>query len=275
VDAVLPYLGVSYALSPAMTLKASLGRNYGAPSFDVWPVYQKKADLFLSNGITANDLWKAQKPELSEALDLGMRFDGAQFWLEPSLYLARFHDKKVSFDSDGSGSLPTYSQNVGETRAWGAQLAGSWTPVSNLDLFGGLSWNRNEFIENLPVLEAADLNVKGRQIPDTPIWMANLGLTWHTGGFNFAPIARYTGARYGDTEHTQRIPAFTTLDLNLGYQHRLSFGKLNLSFSVINLFDRDYISVMRSGYYQLLSGGSAIYYPGAPRTLMAKIAIDI
>lgn len=273
-DAWLPYLGLGYSFTPAVSLKASLGRNYGAPSFDIWPVFQQSAATFLINGVTAQDLWRTLKPELSEALDLGLRVGLTRVWIEPTLYLARFHDKKVQYDFDGAGPLPAYSSNVAETRAWGAQLVGGWNPLSGLNLFGGVSWNRNEFTENLPVAGAANLQVEGKQIPDVPVWQANLGATWSKGAISVSPVMRYSGVRYGDTEHTQRIPGYTTADLNLTWQARLSVGKLAVSLSALNLFDREYIGVIRSDYYQLLSGGSAIYYPGAPRTGVAKISLD-
>lgn len=275
VDEWLPYLAMGYTLTPAVELKASLGRNYGAPSFDVWPVYQANAAKFQANGITAEDLWRDLTPETSDALDLGLRLSRGSGWLEPAVYLARFHDKKVSYDPDGStGTLPAYSQNIGETRAWGAQLTGGWMPMTNLSLFGGLSWNRNEFIENLPVAGGPDLVVKGEQIPDVPVWQANLGMTWRYGAFSVTPVARYLSSRWGDTEHTQRIPGYTTVDLSLDYQTKVPVGKLGASLAVVNLFDRDYIGVVRADYYQLLTGGSAIYYPGAPRTLVAKVSLD-
>ncbi|TCJ11655.1 TonB-dependent receptor [Parasulfuritortus cantonensis] len=274
VHAWLPYLGLGYALTPAVELKASLGRNYGAPSFDVWPVYQANSAKFLAKGITAEDLWQDLKPETSVDLDLGLRVNRGRAWFEPTVYLARFHDKKVSYDPDGTGTLPAYSQNIGETQAWGVQLAGGWLPMSNLSVFGGLSWNRNEFTENLPVEGSSDLEVKGEQIPDVPVWQANMGLTWRQGDFSVTPVARYTGSRWGDTEHTQRIPGYTTVDVSLDYQTKVSFGKLGASLAVVNLFDRKYIGVVRADYYQLLSGGSAIYYPGAPRTLVAKVSLD-
>ncbi|NTV96655.1 MAG: TonB-dependent receptor, partial [Thiobacillus sp.] len=271
-DAWLPYLGLAYGLTPAVELKASAGRNYGAPSFDVWPVYQANAAKFGS--ITAEDLWRELKPETSVNLDLGLRVNRGAAWFEPTVYLARFHDKKVSYDPDGSGTLPAYSQNVGETRAWGAQLTGGWSPSTNMNLFGGLSWNRNAFTEDLPVAGSADLAVKGEQIPDVPVWQANLGATWRRGAFAVTSVARYTGARWGDTEHSQRIPGFTTVDLSLDYRAKLAVGKLGAALAVVNLFDRDYIGVVRADYYQLLSGGSAIYYPGAPRTVVAKLTLD-
>lgn len=274
VDAWLPYLGLGYDLTPAVQLKASLGRNYGAPSFDVWPVYQANAAKFLAKGITAEDLWQDLTPETSVALDLGVRVNRGSGWFEPTLYLARFHDKKVSYDPDGADTLPAYSQNIGETRAWGAQLTGGWQPAGDMNVFGGLSWNRNEFTQNLPVAGAADLQVEGQQIPDVPVWQANLGMTWRLGAFSLTPLARYTGGRWGDTEHSQRIPGYATVDLSFDYRTKLPVGKLGASLAVVNLFDRNYIGVVRADYYQLLSGGSAIYYPGAPRTVVAKVSLD-
>lgn len=274
VDSWLPYLALSYSLTPAVDLKASAGRNYGAPVFDVWPVYQMNAAKFEASGITANDLWRTLKPETSDAVDAGLRIGLRQAWLEPTLYFARFRNKKVSYDSDGAGPLPAYSQNVGETRAWGAQLAGGWTPADNLNLFGGLSWNRNEFTSDLPVAGGGDLAVKGSQIPDVPRWQANLGVTWRAGAFGATPVVRYTGSRYGDTEHTQRISDYTTVDMVLDYQTRVSAARVDASLSVLNLFDTNYIGVIRADYYQLLSGGSAIYYPGAPRTVVAKLSVS-
>lgn len=46
------------------------------------------------------------------------------------------------------------------------------------------------------------------------------------------------------------------------------------SLAVVDLFDRDYVGVVRAGYYPPLSGASAIYYPAAPRTPVAKLSLD-
>lgn len=267
----LPYLALGYDLTPAVTLKASAGRNYGAPSFDVWPVYQSNYAAFHAKGITADQLWHAMKPETSNAADIGLRLNYAGGWFEPTLYYARYHDKNVSYDP---GVGVAYSQNVGESRAWGMQAAAGWSLNPQTDLFGSLSWDHNVFAQDLPLNNGGTLAVTGQQLPDVPRWSARMGAAWHRGDFTVTPALRYTGSRYGDTQGTQKISGYVTADLGLDYKRKLGRSKLDAALSVTNLFDRQYIGYINSSYYQLTTNSSAMYYPGAPRTVMVKLTLD-
>jgi iron complex outermembrane receptor protein len=267
----LPFAALDYALTPSTALKASVGRNYGAPSFDVWPVFQQNSAAFLAKNITANTLWHSIKPETSNALDVGVRMSNEQGYFEPTLFYARNHNKNVSYDP---GVGVAYSQNIGETHAYGIQAAGGMSLASTLDLFATASYNRNVFNENLPLLNGSKLSVSGMQLPDTPKVQGNIGGTWHQGDYSISPLLRYNGARYGDTQQTQRIGGYSVVDLSLGYKHQVAAGKLGASLSVQNLFDKRYIGFINASYYQLMSSTSAFYYPGAPRTVVAKLTLD-
>lgn len=275
VDEFLPFLALDYRLTPQLDLTASLGRNYGAAAIDVWPVFQQNSATFLAKGITADKLWRELKPETANALDLGLHWRFERGYLAPTLYYARHHHKNVAYDP---GIGVAYSQNVGESRATGAQLAAGWSPSHRLDLFASTSYSRNTFVDNLPLLSGATLAVAGQQLPDTPRWQANLGGTWKTplatGQLSISPLLRYTGERFGDTSGTQKIDGYTTVDLSVGYQQKLADGRLSASLSVQNLFDRKYIGFINASYYQLLSNANAFYYPGAPRTVVAKVGYD-
>jgi iron complex outermembrane receptor protein len=267
----LPYAALDYALTQSTVLKASLGRNYGAPSFDVWPVFQQNSTAFLAKGIDANTLWHSIKPETSEALDVGLRMSNEQGYFEPTLFYARNHNKNVSYDP---GIGIAYSQNIGETHAYGIQLAGGMSMGNMLDLFATASYDRNVFTEDLPLLNGSKLAVSGMQLPDTPKLQGNIGGTWHQGDYSVSPLLRYNGARYGDTQQTQRIGGYSVVDLSLGYKHQVGASKLGASLSVQNLFDKKYIGFINASYYQLMSSTSAFYYPGAPRTVVAKLTLD-
>lgn len=271
VDELLPFLGLDYDLNQAVTLKASVGRNYGAPAFDIWPVYQGNYAKFHALGITADQLWHQMRAETANAVDLGMRMNYAAGWIEPTLYYARYHHKSVSYDP---GVGVAYSQNVGESRAWGLQMAGSWTATPNLDLFGSWSYDHNTFAEDLPLDGGGALAVSGLQLPDVPKWSARVGATWRYAAFTVSPALRYTGSRFGDTQHTQKIAGYVTADLGVSYGHKFGRSKLNASLAVDNLFDRKYVGYINASYYQLMSSSSAIYYPGAPRTVVAKLTLD-
>jgi iron complex outermembrane receptor protein len=272
IDEFLPFVAFDYALNPAATIKASLGRNYGAPSFDVWPVFQQNSAALLAKGLTADALWHTLRAETANAIDLGLNLRSAQAYFDPTIFYSRNHNKSVSYDP---GVGVAYSQNVGETHAYGAQMIAGWSPRSTVDLFGGASYNRNVFSEDLPLLNGGRLAVTGKQLPDAPHWQANAGGTWRLADFSLTPLLRYTGTRHGDTQNLQKISGYFTVDLAAGYQQQLGIGRIHASLAVQNLFDRKYVGFINASYYQLLSNSSAYYYPGAPRTLIGRLALDL
>lgn len=271
----LPFLALTYPLHPNLDMKASLGRTYGAPAFDVWPVFQQNSATFLAKGLTADKLWHKLKAETGDALDLGLNWHTDKGYVAPTVFYSRNHDKNVTYDP---GVGVSYAQNVGDTRTTGAQLASGWSPRPDLDLFASTTYTHTVFVKGLPLLNGSTLDVVGKQLPDTPRWQASLGGTWKTpmasGQFSLSPVVRYVGSRYGDTQGTQKVDGYFTADLSVGYQQKLGLGKLNASLSVQNLFDKQYIGFINTSYYQATSGTNAYYYPGAPRTVMAKVGYD-
>jgi iron complex outermembrane receptor protein len=282
--AFLPYMAASYDVNAKLQLKASIGANYGAPAFDVWPVFQQNAAAFLAKGITANQLWHDIKPETSAAADVGFRlsFGGpsglGHGYIEPILYYAKNANKAVSYDP---GIGVAYSQNVAESHSYGAQAIAHWLPTETLDLFATGSFNRNIFDVNLPTLPGASnavvaaAAVAGGQLPDVPLWLSSVGANWRLGDFSIAPVLHYVSLRFGDAARTQPIPGYAVADLNLAFERKLSWGALQASLSVTNIFDKGYIGFINNGYYQQSSATGAIYYPGAPRTIWAKLSFKM
>jgi len=260
----LPQLGVSYALDPKLELRASLGRNIGAPSFDA---YNQAPSGSIT---TSQQYWDQLQPELSTQLDVGARWQLARGYVEPTLYLGRSHHKGVSVYSDQTRTV--YSQNIGETRAYGVQLASGWSPQAGLRLFGALAYSRSEFIDDVRTTGGARLSVKGKQLPDVPKLMANLGAAWQWQGVTVAPTVQYVGPRWATSTYTERMPGYVTSDLTLSYAGKARWGSWEGSLAVLNVFDRRYISQVSTSEINTSSNG-AIYYPGAPRTLVAKVKL--
>ena len=269
----LPFVAFDYKLSQATDMKVSMGRTYGAPAIDVWPVFQQNSTTFIAHNLTADTLWHKLKAETANALDVGLRINTEQGYFEPTLFYSRNHDKLVSYNSDPGGVNVAYSQNVGETHAYGIQATTGLTLHSNVELFATASYTRNVFDQNLPLLNGSSLVVAGNQLPDTPKLQANLGGSWQHGDFSVTPLMRYTGYRYGDTLQMQKIGGYSTFDLTLNYKEKIRVGKLGASLSVQNIFDRQYIGFINvSNAYTMAPG--AQYYPGAPRTVVAKATLD-
>jgi iron complex outermembrane receptor protein len=276
-------MGASYDLTKDLQFKASAGANYGAPAFDAFPAYQQNASTFLAKGITADQLWHSIKPETSANIDVGLRWTYATAGfgkgsIEPTLYYSRSHNKDVVYDP---GIGVQYGQNVGESQAYGAQFMAHWLPVENLDIFTTVSYDRDVFTANLPVLAGssttayANAAVKGSQLPDVPEWTAALGANWRYGDFTVAPILRFISDRYGDTSRTQLLSGYATVDVNFNYEFKTPCATFDASLSVTNLFNASYIGFVNNGYYQQSSGTNAFYYPGAPRAIMGKISVRI
>ncbi|MBK1732577.1 TonB-dependent receptor [Thiococcus pfennigii] len=267
---LLPYLGLSYALAPAAELRLSLGRNYGAPAYSIWPTFQSNFAKFKAAGVTADDIWNGIKPETGDAVDLGLRLTFPRGYLAPTIYYAKYKDKGVAY-WDPVVKL-AYSQNVAESHAYGVQLAGAWAARRDLDLFASVSWDRSVFDDDLVTAGGATLEVEGEQLPGTPKWLASLGGRWHLGRFGVAPTARYVGETYADSQRTERVPGYATVDLDLTYEERSPLGDLTATLSFINLLDKAYIAYVNASYVEDTGGFN--YYPGAPFTVVAKVTLD-
>ncbi|CAN2534770.1 hypothetical+protein [Methylocapsa aurea] len=273
----LPYGALGYRLTDDLLLKFSGGGGYGGPGYDAWPVFQQNSATFLAKGITADQLWRSIKPETSTQLDLGLRwsFAGAygDGYVEPTIYYSRNHNKLVSYDP-GIGTQ--YGSNVGESQSYGAQAVVHYSPLETVGLFASLGYQRAEFVEDLPILPGASstiyysTRVKGKQLPDVPYWISTIGGDLRIEEFTITPILHIVGSRGGDTSGYQPIAGYSTFDLTVKYEHKIDWGTLTASVTCTNMFDTAYIGQISSGYYQQTSS-NGIYFPGAPRTVLAKV----
>jgi iron complex outermembrane recepter protein len=258
----LPQVGVSYRLNSTASVYANLGRNIGSPSLSVFNVTP-------AAGKTSQYYWDQIKPEMSTSLDVGAHLRYQDFFFDPTLYVSRSHNKAVSVYDASTNTV--WAQNAGETMARGALLGAGWEPADNLKVFGSMSYTQSFFVEDFEGTSGATYSVDGRQLPDVPKLMANLGVAWKNHGVTVAPIIQYVGSRWGTVNYDQKLPSYMTLDMNLAYTQKTTWGSWEASLSLLNALDRKYISQIVTSETNVSSTG-AIYYPGAPRTLVGKLA---
>lgn len=261
IEALAPYLGVHHALGSGVDLRAALGRNIGTPAFDA---FQSPPIA----GLSKQQIWDDNELELADTLDLGARIRFAGGYVEPVLYYTRYDNKGVSvYDASYNAS---YNQNIGKATQYGLQLSAGWAAARGVNLFGSFSWQRSRFDEDLRTAAATVRRTKGRQLPDVPLIMASLGAAWQLGSVTVAPVVHHMGRRYANVEHTETMSAYTVTNLDVSHRMQTGWGALRTSIAVINLFDVRYIGYNNANE---TSNGSA-FYPGAPRTLMAKVTLD-
>jgi len=265
----LPFVSAVLPLDSYSEVRVSLGRNYGAPSFDIWPTYQQSAALQAK--YSAQQIWNSIRPETDNAIDAGWRIGNAKGFVEPDIFYSQNNNVEVGLYDPSVGMA--YQQNIGQTQMYGMQLLGDYQLSPTWNDYLSLTWNKNTFAQNVVTTGGTAMSVEGLQVPDTPQWMANIGTTWKQGPFAIAPMIHYTGVRYADLQHTEPVPGYTTADINFSWEHKTTAGTWQALFSITNLFNKEYIAFINTSSYTQSPGGTD-FYPGAPQTWMARLAYN-
>jgi iron complex outermembrane receptor protein len=260
---LLPRIGFSYVFTPAVSAYINVGRNIGSPALGIF-------NQAPAPGRTSQYYWDEIRPELTDNVDIGAHFRFGDFSVDPVVYVGRTKNKGVNVYSDDTRTV--WSQNVGKTRQHGALLAVAWEPSSTWRVFGNFSYTMSTFQEDVRGAGGVPLDVEGRQLPDVPRFMGNLGLIWRRHGVTVTPIVRHVGKRWSTVNYSESVPAYTTLDIGVGYELKTSHGTWEAGLSLINVFDRHYVDHISASEVNTTANGS-IYYPGAPRTLVGKLSL--
>jgi iron complex outermembrane receptor protein len=268
----LPYVGLYYEISKQANARLTYGRNYASPwSGPVYSTYYSNSAKFQAAGISLQDLWNDMKLETSDNFDLGFRYDQGSWYVAPTLFYSRFHNKQVPGVYDPLVKL-SYYQNNAKAESKGVEIEAGVTPVSGLTIFGSASYNDFTFTDNIRTAASAIVSCKGKQVADSPQYMVKLGVSYTVEGFTVTPVFRYIGKRYGDAENKERIDAYDLVDLDLGYVFKKTWGfeEISLGLNVSNIFNEKYIGIIRN-YQDMSQALSTTYYPGAPRTIIGSV----
>ncbi|MBB4200046.1 hypothetical protein CCR94_04405 [Rhodoblastus sphagnicola] len=279
VGTALPYLALAYDVTPDLTARVSYGVTYTGMALDLWPTYQSSAATLNAKGFNLNQLWHNLKPETDDVVDVGvdLKFTspiGAGTF-SPTLFYARNHNQNVSYDP---GVGVAFAQTIGQSRTLGGQAMVRLEPSDILSFFAAIGYQNVAFVEDLPYWTGASpaviaaTKVKGKLVPDAPLWVSTLGAEARWNDFTLTPIVHIVSDRYGDAAHAQSVAGYATVDLRLAYRRPVDFGELEASVTVTNLFDAAYIGQISSNFYQSTSASAGIYYPGAPRAIVGKLA---
>ncbi|AQV97005.1 energy transducer TonB [Cupriavidus necator] len=149
-----------------------------------------------------------------------------------------------------------------EQRNQGIELTLSGEAYKGVRLLGGVTLLDGELTRTN---SAATL---GNRPVGVPRVMANAGAEWDlpwVQGLTLTGAVNYTGNAYVNQANTQHVPSWTTVDLGARYRTRVSGHATTFRAALINAFDRKYWSGVAS--YGTIS-------QGAPRTVMASVAVD-
>ena len=167
---------------------------------------------------------------------------------------------ELVFAGDAGGTEPS-----GATTRTGIEWGNTWALNEWLRADFNAAYSRARFDRDVPS--------GGRYIPNSPTSVIEAGLTaQHPSGWLASMRARHFGDSPLIEDNSARSPAYTTVDLQLGYR---SEGRWLLAVDVFNLFDKKWNDI-EYYYVSRLRGEAAarpdfVVHPGVPRTVRAHL----
>lgn len=277
---ILPYLGISYDITPKYIIYASYGKGARfAPVQDY---------VLGSSGSTT----VAPGPETVNAYEAGLRYVGRHLYLNFDGFLQNMHGM-FSFYTDYLTNYSVYA-NIGEQQMKGLELSGKYQVTPDITVFGNTSYTDARYMNSF---SASDTPFEGQYgyvfagdpLAAVPNWLATLGVRYHTSNFSTQLYGTYTGPQpttydLPPTEpelvlqdatvptNSVKVPPYFLLNLSASYKLHVNMDHLKylkLGLNINNLLDNQYYVHTAQVYKQY--GFTAVgqqynsAYPGEPR----------
>lgn len=257
----LPKVGVTYKLGGSSQLFSSYAENFS----------QLPDSMF-----TQQTFNTALKPETSNNIDLGYRYDDGSTSFNASYYHIDYKNKletlTVTAGNRFFGNVTKLS-NVGGVRTQGVELSAGQHLGDFFNVYSSLTFNQSKYKNNIQTLL-----IKGNTVIGQPKTMGTAEINYNNGTYDLGVSGKYVGKRFASRDNTESVSPYTTMDLHMGYNSKLEFGPvkgLSLNFNVNNLLDKSYLSTILGSNQGLNNGGGSTYFVGTPRniSLMLKAAL--
>lgn len=249
-----PALGVSYALSPATNLYASVGAGYETPTLN---------ELSYATPTTGFNF--GLRPSTSRQAEIGIKtFVSDNARINAALFRIETDDEiVVSASEEGRTSY----QNAGRTLRQGIELAAHAELTRTLTARASLTWMQAEYDEAFT--SRGTTVAAGNRIPGVPRIAAFAELAWQaTPGVTFAGEVLHRGeVEVSDLNNDRAAPAYTLFNLRLSAEQRQgpwTFGQL---LRLDNVLDRKYVGSVIVG-----DSNKRYYEPGPERSVYAGVS---
>ena len=279
---LLPSFGAKYNLDEKQSAFFNVAQNFRAPSNFVL------ANL-LTGGSIVNGVLTGAKltspnvdKETSTNVDIGYRYQSETTTFSGSLFFVNFQNR-IAAAWDVERQLRT-DYNVGNVAVKGIELEGGQRLSSNFSLYGSLTYTDSKMRQNMQLVAppgGPELTA-GKQLPDTPKFMAAAAVAYKDGPWIGTLSAKHTGRAYSTLVNDERMPAYTVFNLMVGYRLPGNgfFKNPELRLNIDNLFNANYLRINSpsgsSFTVRALGTGGSLpsYYIGAPRFASVTLRSD-
>ena len=249
-----PALGVSYALSPATNLYASVGAGYETPTLN---------ELSYATPTTGFNF--GLRPSTSRQAENGIKtFVGDDARINAALFRIETDDEIVVLASEEGR---TSYQNAGRTLRQGIEIAAQAELTRTLTARASLTWMQAEYDEAFK--SRGTTVAAGNRIPGVPRIAAFAELAWQAApGVTLAGEVLHRGeVEVNDLNNDRSAPAYTLFNLRLSAEQQQgpwTFGQL---LRVDNVLDRKYVGSVIVG-----DSNKRYYEPGPERSVYAGVS---
>ena len=234
-----PKCGIVYSYKEYSNLYANYSQAFRSPTI---------GQMFAYGSSSNPDL----NPEEATNYELGIRHVFNDYLkLNFSLYWMEL-DNEIWYDPDEK-----QYKNYGRTSHKGVETGAEFKFTKAFSGFLNYTYARakNESGED-----------KGRYLSNIPLHKGSLGMILDTGyGLKANLTLTRVGSSYLDSANSDKLPEYTTLDINLRYEYK----RLSTYLSIDNLFDKKYNSY---GYKK--STGVKYFSPAPGRTATLGVGIE-
>ncbi|HBF52077.1 MAG TPA: TonB-dependent siderophore receptor, partial [Massilia sp.] len=195
-------------------------------------------------------------PYVSRQKEVGIKVDGGKLGGSVALFTTGQPQAYILGDTFGT---------FGQQRNRGVELSVFGLPAKGLRLLGGATLLDTK---QRHTLGGATDGLEAIGVPEIQV---NLGADWDVPGvpgLSLNARALYTSTQFADIGNTQKVPAWSRLDIGASWATRLMDRDVTLRARVDNVTDKNYWAS---------SGGYPLYgylVAGAPRTLAVSATID-
>lgn len=152
--------------------------------------------------------------ETSLGEQLGFRYYGS-FNFDLNVFHMRLKDHQVSSLNLINGVLQPQVISVGDETFWGISGEVSTHRYAGFSFYANAQYLKTRQEDNFPV--GADfLPTKGKDMVESPEWIANAGLNYDNGPFYANVAFKWVDSQYSTFMNNQKMPSYTTLDMGFG-----------------------------------------------------------
>ena len=273
-----PRIGLNYALND---------RHSVFTSFSIASRTPRDQDIYDANDPSAAPDFNVKSERLYD-YEFGYRFQAQRFSAGLNLFYMNFDNEVIFFGIDDDGSRLT--DNAKSSYHSGAEVSVKVTPVvtshSSLQFDANVSVNRNryrDYIANTYTTTSVQaVDYSGRTIPGFPDVIGNFVTDYQYNNVRVTYRFKGVGKQYVENQNLDSLSikgfGVSTLSGSVKFADNGLFGRLKLTATVDNIFDKLYIQSGYGGNFITASGainGWGGYFPSAGRSYFLQLSVDV